>query len=219
MPSFSSQFAIACIEAPSSRTILSSRASGQGNRELNRQTTSVVHRRWTKPPKQTVLSSALNLRADVSVDRVDSVVNPLSARRCALVHNNPRAGRTIQQPLEVKAGELIISVSPNMRCKGSHRAGIACFQFGKRLEITLRRGVFVLCIPKGFESAQSRHPTPQNKVPDRSASELFHPRRERCAGAYARAELLVGSFQPHRNVDGVAIGRVVEEAPATKIPA
>jgi hypothetical protein len=48
-------------------------------------------------------------------------------------------------------------------------------------------------LAKGFESTQSLHPTPQNKVPDRSASELFHPRRERCAGAYARAELLVGS--------------------------
>src|SRR6478752_271532 len=81
-------------------------------------------------------------------------------------------GRTVQQPLEVKAGELIISGSPDMRCKGSHRAGIACFQFGKRLQITLRRGVVVLCIPKGFESTQSLHPTPQNKVPDRSASEL-----------------------------------------------
>ena len=33
--------------------------------------TSVVHRRWTKPAKQTVLSLALNLRADVSADRVD----------------------------------------------------------------------------------------------------------------------------------------------------
>jgi hypothetical protein len=40
---------------------------------------------------------------------------------------------------------------------------------------------------------------------------------ERCAGAYARAELLVGSFQSRRNVDGVAIGCVVEEAPTTKI--
>jgi hypothetical protein len=117
----------------------------------------------------------------------------------------------------VKAGELIIGVPPNMRCNGSHRAGIARFQFGKRLKITLRRGVFVLCIPKGFESTQSLYPTPQNKVPDWSASELFHPRRERCTGAYARAELLVGSFQSRRNVDGVAIGCVVEEAPATKI--
>jgi len=117
----------------------------------------------------------------------------------------------------VKARELIISVPPNMRRKGSHRAGIACFQFGKRLKITLRRGVFVLCIPKGFESTQSLHPTPQNKVPDRSASELFYPRRERCTGAYARAELLVGGFQSRRNVDGVAMGCVVEEAPATKI--
>src|ERR1700720_3334193 len=104
-----------------------------------------------------------------------------------------------------------------MCCKGSHRAGIACFQFAKRREITLRRGVFVLCIPKRFVSTQSLHPTPQNKVPDRSASELFHPRREHRAGAYARAELLVGGFQSRRNVDGVAIGYVVEEAPATKI--
>ena len=61
-----------------------------------------------------------------------------------------------------------------MRCKGSHRAGIACFQFGKRVQITLRRGVFVLCIPKRFECTQSLDPTPQNKVADRSASELFH---------------------------------------------
>ena len=117
----------------------------------------------------------------------------------------------------MKAGELIISVSPNMRCKGSHRAGIACFQFGKRLEITLRRGVFVLCVPKGLESTQSLDLTPQNKVPDRSASEIFHPRRERCAGTYARAELLVGSFQSRRNVDRVAIGSVVEETAATEI--
>ena len=117
----------------------------------------------------------------------------------------------------MESGKLIVWLLANMRRKGRHRARIACFQFGKRLKITLRRGVFVLCIPKGFESTQSLHPTPQNKVPDRSASELFHPRGERCAGAYARAELLVGSFQSRRNVDGVAIGCVVEEAPATKI--
>jgi hypothetical protein len=32
----------------------------------------------------------------------------------ALFHLDTHAGRTIQQSLEVKAGELIISVSPNM---------------------------------------------------------------------------------------------------------
>jgi hypothetical protein len=35
-------------------------------------------------------------------------------------------------------------VFPNMRRKGSHRAGIACFQFGKCREITLRRGAEAL---------------------------------------------------------------------------
>ena len=33
--------------------------------------------------------------------------------------------------------------------------------------ITLRRRVFVLCIPKGFESTQSLHPTPQKSLASR----------------------------------------------------
>ena len=134
-----------------------------------------------------------------------------------LIHNDPRAGRTVQQPLEVKAGELIISVFPNMGCKTGHRAGIAGFQFGKRLEITLCRGIFVLLATQGLKSAQSFRPTPQNKVTDRSAPELFHPRRERRTDTYAGAELLVGSFEPRRNVYGVAIGCIVEEATTTEI--
>ena len=79
-----------------------------------------------------------------------------------LVHNDPRAGCTVQQPLEVKAGELIIGVFPNMRCKGCHRAGIARFQLGKRLEITPCRGTFVLLPSEGFESTQSFRPTSQH---------------------------------------------------------
>ena len=134
-----------------------------------------------------------------------------------LVHNDPRAGRTVQQPLEVKAGELIICVFPNMGCKSRHGTGIAGFQFGKRLEITLGRGIFVLLASKGLKSAQSFRPTPQNKVADRSAPELFHLRRERGTDTYAGAELLVGSFQSRRNVYGVAIGCIVEEATATEI--
>jgi hypothetical protein len=117
----------------------------------------------------------------------------------------------------VKAGELIIGVFPNVRCKGGHRAGIASFQLGKRLEITLRREIFVLLGSKGLTSAQSFRPTPQNKVPDRSAPELFYPRRQRCTDTYAGAELLVGSFEPRRNVYSVAIGCVVEEATAAEI--
>src|SRR6202040_2239821 len=61
-----------------------------------------------------------------------------------LVHNDARAGSTVQQPLEVKAGELIFSVRAHMCCKGSHRIGIAGFQLGKRREIIPCRGIFIL---------------------------------------------------------------------------
>src|ERR1700730_16301093 len=61
-----------------------------------------------------------------------------------LIHNHPRAIRTVQQPLEMKAGQLIISMFSNMGCKTRHRTRIAGFQFGKRLKITLCRGIFVL---------------------------------------------------------------------------
>ena len=71
VPSFSSQSAIACIEALPPAPFYRAELLEQRNGEFNRQIISVVHRRWTKPPKQTVLSLALKLRADVSVNRVD----------------------------------------------------------------------------------------------------------------------------------------------------
>ena len=52
------------------------------------------------------------------------------SRAGPLVHDDPRAGRTVQEPFEVKAGELIISVFPNVRRKGSHRTRIASLQLG-----------------------------------------------------------------------------------------
>ena len=142
---------------------------------------------------------------------------PFNPVTYGLVRNDLRARRTIQQSLEMKAGELIIDVFPNMRCKGCHRAGIARFQLGKGLEITLCRGICVLLGPKGFESTQCLRLTPQNQVAHRSAPELFHPRRKRCADTYARAELLVGGFEARRNVYGITVGRVVEETTTAEI--
>ena len=77
-----------------------------------------------------------------------------------LIHNDPRAGRTVQQPLKVKAGELIVSMFPDMGRKSRHRTRIAGFQLGKRLKITLCRGIFVLLASEGLKSAQSFRPTP-----------------------------------------------------------
>ena len=70
------------------------------------------------------------------------------------------------------------------------------------------------------EAAQMRatppsYPLEQGRLPVGPGT--LHLRREDCADTYARAELLVGIFQSRRNVYGIAIGRVVEEATATEI--
>ena len=91
-----------------------------------------------------------------------------------LVHGDPRAGCTIQQPLEVEAGKLIISALTNMPGECRNCAGVACFQFGKCLQITLCRGIFVLVDPKGLEGAQGLRPAPQQKVPHRTTAEVLY---------------------------------------------
>src|SRR5674476_527040 len=135
----------------------------------------------------------------------------------SLIHGDPRAGCAIQQPLEVKAGKLIISILTNMRCECRDCAGVARFQFGKGLQITLCRGIIALFRRQRFEGAQGLRPAPQQKVPHRTAPEVRYLCREDCADANAGAELFVGGFQPRRDIDGVAIGCVVEEAAATEI--
>ena len=96
----------------------------------------VVHVRFS--PKATELSrgSEMTLRAKTS--------RGTEAGAAPSVHGDPCAGCTVQQPLEMEAGELIVGVFTNMRCKGRDRAGIARFQLGKRLQITLCRGILVL---------------------------------------------------------------------------
>ena len=117
----------------------------------------------------------------------------------------------------MKAGKLIIRSLTNMRCKCRDCAGIARFQFGKCLQITLCRGIFVLFRPQRLEGTKGFRSAPQQKVSHRTAPEVLYLCREDCADANAGAELLVGCFQPRRNVDGVAIGCVVEEAAAPEI--
>src|SRR5450830_1883122 len=135
----------------------------------------------------------------------------------SLIHGDTRAGCAIQQSLEVKAGKLIISALTNMRCECRDCAGVARFQFGKCLQKTLCRGIFVLFRPQRLEGAEGLRPAPQQKVPHRTTPEVLYLCREDCADANAGAELLVGGFQPRRDVDGIAIGCVVEETAATEI--
>ena len=112
----------------------------------------------------------------------------------------------------MKAREMVIGARANMRRKGSHCAGIAGFQPRKRIKIALCRGIFVLLGLERLERAQCLRPAPQNKIADRPASKFLRSRSERCTDAYAGAELLVGSLKTRRDVDGIAISRVVEKS-------
>ena len=81
----------------------------------------------------------------------------------------------------------------------------------------MRRWIAELPVTEGLEGAKGFRPSSQHEVAHRTAPEVFYLGREDCADANAAAELLVGSFQTRRDVDGVAIGRVVEEPAAAEV--
>src|SRR4029077_275460 len=117
----------------------------------------------------------------------------------------------------MEAGERVVGVFTDMRRKCRHRTGIARFQLGVPLDVTSGRGSLILLDAQRFECAQRLTLAPENEITHRPAVELSRLRRERSAYAYAGAELLVGCFQTRRNVDGIAISRVVEKAATAEI--
>ena len=101
--------------------------------------------------------------------------------------------------------------------KGGDRAGIVGFEFGEGIQVALVAGSVVLLGPQRLESAQRLGLAAQHQIADRPAAESLDLAGERRADADAGAELLVGGFQPRRDIDGVAIGGVIEEAAAAEI--
>src|SRR4051794_40630169 len=69
-----------------------------------------------------------------------------------------------------------------------------------------------------LESAHRPALAAQHQLADRPAGEVVDPPRKAAPDADARPQLLVDGLQARRNVDGVAIGRVVEETPAAEVP-
>ena len=94
-------------------------------------------RRIAAPEAQTGHGTGANLAHRVGAG-VSSRCAVQLLRPRGLVHDDARPDFAIQQPLEVEAGKLIIRSFTNMRGEGGDGAGIARFQFGKCLEITLR---------------------------------------------------------------------------------
>ena len=64
--------------------------------------------------------------------------------------------------------------------------------------------------PERFERAQGLGPAFEHKVPNQPPSKVWHPCRERSTNANASSEVLIGSFQPRRGVDGVDDARKVD---------
>src|SRR5579872_1326467 len=102
----------------------------------------------------------------------------------------------------MKAGELIVSLFAEMRRERRDCTRIAGLELDECLEITLGRCVLVLLTPKGLECTQRLGPAPEHEIADGTTAKVLHFRRQCCTHAYSGTELLIGSFQPRRNVDG-----------------
>ena len=135
----------------------------------------------------------------------------------ALIHRNSRPGRSIQESPQVEGRKLIFRVLANVACESGNCTRIGRFELGKRIHITFCGGTIILIYAKGFKRTHRLGSPSQHKVTDRPPTEIFHSLRESRAHTNASAELLVGGFEPRRNVDGIAIGGVVEESTSPEI--
>jgi hypothetical protein len=102
--------------------------------------------------------------------------------------------------------ETIVWPRSDVRRESSDRSFIVSFQQLYRFKIAAGCGAVVLFYPQRLERADGLGPTFQHKVTDQPPPKVRHSCRERATNANARSEVLVGSFQPRRSVDGVAIG-------------
>jgi len=103
--------------------------------------------------------------------------------------------------------------------EGGERAWIAGLSLRKGVGIGQGATAFALLGPQRLENPHGLGPSPQEEIADRAADKSFCALSDGGADADARAELLVGGFQPRRNVYGITVGCVVEEAITPKLPA
>ncbi len=72
--------------------------------------------------------------------------------------------------------------------------------------------------PQRLVSAERLAAPAQHQVADRPPLKILGGIGDRGADANARAEKLVGALEPRCDVDGVAIGGVIEETVAAEVP-
>src|SRR5215475_1566179 len=118
----------------------------------------------------------------------------------------------------MEACEVVLRLLSEMRRKGGNGARIACFQLGKRLQITLRGRIIKLFSPYWFKGTQGLRSPSEQQITNRPSMEILHRLCQRSTDTDASTKLLVGSFEPRTNISCIAIGGVIEEADTTEVP-
>src|SRR5262249_18748839 len=118
----------------------------------------------------------------------------------------------------MEACELVLRLPTEMCREGRQSAMIPCFQFGKRIQVTLRRGVIKLFGQKRLKSTYGLHSTSKQQITNRPAVEILDGLCERCTDTDASAKLFVDTFESRRNINCVAMGGVIKESGTAKIP-
>ena len=95
------------------------------------------------------------------------------------LQRNSRAFFPVQEPLEVKAGELVFRIAPDMRRKCCHRSGVVLLELGKCFQITLRRRASEFFPPQGFECAHRFGLAPQQEIADWAPAKVTHFLRQK----------------------------------------
>src|SRR4029079_11371262 len=121
------------------------------------------------------------ISADSNVDAA-APSSPIPAERkaaspatyAALLQGNSRTFFPIEEPLEVKAGELVFRIAPDMRCKCRHRGGVVRLQLGKSFQIALRRRAPEFFSPQGFECPHRFGLAPQQEIADWASAKVIY---------------------------------------------
>ena len=106
-----------------------------------------------------------------------------------LIHDDTRAGRAVQQSLQVKVRGLIIRPLADMRRKGGECRRIVRFEFRERIQVAIRCRIVVLLARHRLESPECFRLAAQHKIADQSAAKLLDPGRELRADTNTSAEL------------------------------
>ena len=148
---------------------------------------------------------------------LDTRIQRAMKSRDRLLRHDLRSHPAVEQPFQVILRERVRRAFAHQRGEGGERGWIARLELGEGVGIGSPRDFALSSAGSGSNTRigslrprSMRSPTGRPTKPSRALGGGG-------ADADARAELLVDRFEPRRGVDGVAIGRVVEQPPAAEI--